>query len=130
TVRDLRRWLNKREGFAKCDRVFVTAEGGPCRDLTFSHAFMHHRNRIGVGNGGPGRNITPHTIRHYFSTDWLRQGGDIAKLKAMTGHKSYESLKVYEHLAGDVSVAREQDRVSPRKKISKTQRVIKKRTEV
>lgn len=121
TVRDLRRWLLVREQFAKCDYLFVTEEGYPCSELLFVHAWMRNRQKTGIGQGRVGRTLTPHTLRHYFSTDWVRNGGDLAKLKAMTGHKSFETLNVYLHLAADKAVAAEQERVSPRRMLGKHQ---------
>ncbi len=109
-VKHLRRWLHKRETFAQCDRVFVTDTGGPMLTGTFNLTFARNRKRLGMTE--PGRHITPHTFRHFFATNWIRMGGDIARLRQMTGHATLEILNGYLHLAGDLSVGEANEKVS------------------
>lgn len=47
-------------------------------------------------NLGP---ISPHTLRHSFSTYYLQNGGGIERLRNITGHASYDVLRDYLHLA-------------------------------
>lgn len=108
-VSDLRRWLSVRSQFAKCEYVFVTDEGGPLNGFRIANIFREARLRSGV------KQLTAHTVRHYFCTNWIRQGGDIAKLQAMTGHKQLATLGIYLHLAQDTAVADELERINPRK---------------
>lgn len=58
--------------------------------------------------------ITPHTLRHMFCTDYLRHGGDMEKLRLITGHEDYQILKDYLHLArlGGKSAQEELERVN------------------
>ena len=57
--------------------------------------------------------------RHVFCTYYLKNGGGIAKLKAITGHSSYQILDHYVHLAevGSQEMRDEQERVSPLKSV-------------
>ena len=40
-----------------------------------------------------------HTLRHSFATEFIRNGGDLWKLKAILGHTSINSTTVYLHMA-------------------------------
>lgn len=108
-VTDIRRWLEVRGRFTDCDYVFVTDEGNPMGEYRIANVFSKARKRSGV------KGLTAHTVRHYFCTNWIRQGGDIARLQAMTGHKQLSTLNIYLHLTQDVSVADELERINPRK---------------
>lgn len=59
-------------------------------------------------------NISAHPLRHSFCTNYLRSGGDMERLRIMTGHTGYEMLKNYLHLAkvGSKESQKELERVS------------------
>ena len=43
--------------------------------------------------------ITFHTLRHSFATEFIKNGGDITKLRLLMGHSSYASTIRYIHMA-------------------------------
>ncbi len=49
--------------------------------------------RVGIN-----RKITPHTLRHSFATDFLRNGGDIRYLQVLLGHSSIATTMRYAHV--------------------------------
>jgi integrase/recombinase XerD len=114
----LKAWLNRRSkifGASKTDYVFIARGGRQCNRLTFGTAFRKIQPGRGTGN-----RITPHTLRHAFGTYYLDNGGDLARLQTLMGHKSLETTSVYLHLAkikSDKS-KEELERVSPLKMLS------------
>lgn len=71
-IRNQRRWHAVPEGVQKAMRRAVAAAG------------IHKR-------------ITPHTLRHAFTTHALRAGNDIRTIQELLGHESLETTMIYAH---------------------------------
>lgn len=95
-VRLLKGWIKKRVSCTKSEGspyVFVSKRSEKMDVSAVSNRFRKHRKKYNLPR------ITPHSLRHSFCTNYLRKGGDIAKLKMMTGHTTYAMLEGYLHLA-------------------------------
>ncbi|MBI2855028.1 MAG: tyrosine-type recombinase/integrase [Chloroflexi bacterium] len=83
------KWLLVRPN--NCDRLFTSEEGKPLTRSGLSHL---------IGDIGKQANITstrcsPHTFRHTFAVNFLKNGGQQLDLKELLGHKTLAMIERY-----------------------------------
>jgi integrase len=47
-----------------------------------------------------GVRCSPHTLRHTFATNFIRNGGDVFTLQKILGHADIQTCMVYVHMSG------------------------------
>lgn len=94
--REMSRWLKMRGFFPYEDRVFVTRDGRPLKKRGVEQILRRLAEKAGI----TGVRCSPHTLRHTFATNFVRNGGDVFTLQRILGHANIETCMVYVHMSG------------------------------
>jgi integrase/recombinase XerD len=103
--RELVRYLNRWRPETHDRTLLILSDARAVSALTLSELFRRIRHRVGFG-------VRAHKFRHTYATEYLRQGGEIERLRRILGHSTYVMVMRYVHLdKGDL--ARDVDLRSP-----------------
>jgi len=86
TIKDV-----KRTGKAK---RFNTKKGNKFSARSINFMIKRYCKRAGIK-----KNVSAHTLRHSFSTQFIRQGGNVIHLQKILGHASVSTTQIYITLA-------------------------------
>jgi integrase/recombinase XerD len=89
--RELVRYLNRVRPDTSAEELLVRPDGKPVRVETVIELFKRLRKRVGF-------RVHAHRFRHTFATEYLRQGGEIERLRRILGHTTYVMVMRYVHL--------------------------------
>ena len=76
------------------------------RQLAWS-MIKRHAEKVGI------KNVSPHTLRHSFTTHLLQHGADSRSVQALLGHSDISTTQIYTHIT-DVHLRSAYDRHHPR----------------
>ena len=77
------------------DNLFLNRDGRPLTKNRVASIMKRHGTMAGL----TGIRCSPHTLRHTFAINYLRNGGDVFSLQKILGHSSLEMTKRYCELA-------------------------------
>lgn len=87
---------------------FIDRKGKPLSRFVIAHRMKTYVLHSGINTA----KCTPHTLRHSFSVQFLRNGGDVFSLQRILGHASLDMTRHYAELA-DSDVERKMKAFSP-----------------
>lgn len=88
----MQEYLKTRED--KCNALVVSLQNKERMTRTNVELLVKNAAR----RAGITKHVTPHTLRHSYATNFLRNDGNIAYLSRMMGHKSVDTTMMYAHL--------------------------------
>jgi len=94
TCEALRAWLNARQ--SETDWLFTKKDGGRFVYTTARELLRRLKAKV----NGVGR-CNPHAFRHGFAREYLLNGGDLASLSDLLGHRDIATTKIYAVFARD-----------------------------
>jgi integrase/recombinase XerD len=105
--RYLARYLSEWRGSLNpCDSsLFVGREGKHLQVVAVQHLVRRALKGVGVTGG-------PHLLRHSCATLYLRNGGDLERLRLLLGHSDLTVLQRYTHLLPE-DLIKSHERISP-----------------
>lgn len=74
--------------------LFLTPAGERIHPRAIQRLLKKRSKQAGIS-----KNVTPHTLRHYFATDLLRNGADIRSVQMLLGHASINTTQIYTNLS-------------------------------
>ncbi len=94
--KEMSRWLKMRGFYPYEDRVFVTRDGRPLKKRGVEQIVERLAKKAGI----QGVRCSPHTLRHTFATNFIRNGGDVFTLQRLLGHSDIQTCMIYVHMGG------------------------------
>jgi len=89
--RELLRYVNRVRPDSPCPQLLLLRDGRPVDVECVSDLFQRLRKRLGF-------RVHAHKFRHTFATEYLRNGGEIERLRRILGHTTYVMVMRYVHL--------------------------------
>ncbi|WP_319001989.1 tyrosine-type recombinase/integrase [Clostridium tagluense] len=96
-LEELRIWKEKQtDKLGKCQYVFTNRDKGQLRDRDVREMVVTYAKKAGIT-----KKISPHTLRHSFATDLLRDTKNIILVQKALGHSDLSTTMIYTHIVDD-----------------------------
>jgi len=95
-IREMSKWVKMRGYYPYEDRVFITKQGTKLNKRGVERIIEKLAKKAGI----TGVRCSPHTLRHTFATNFIRNGGDVFTLQKILGHADITTCMVYVHMGG------------------------------
>ena len=89
--REFQRYLNRHRIETSSERLLVLRDGRPVTPESCRRLFQRIAVKVGF-------RVHAHKFRHTFATEYLRNGGEIERLRKILGHTTYVMVMRYVHL--------------------------------
>jgi integrase len=89
--RELVRYLNQSRPETSSNNLIVLRDGRPIAQTSTNNIFGRMSKKLGI-------QVHAHKFRHTFATQYLRNGGEIERLRRILGHTTYFMVMRYVHL--------------------------------
>ncbi len=95
----IKAYLKKRKGldeealFTNVSEINKESKSGRLTSRSIERLVKKYATEAGIS-----KKVTPHTLRHSFATDLLRNGADIRSVQMMLGHANVATTQVYTHV--------------------------------
>jgi len=87
----LKIWLDKREDMA--ESLFISQRETRLTPRSIERIIKRYAIASGIM-----KSVTPHTLRHSFATDLLRNGADLRAVQLLLGHANISTTQIYTHI--------------------------------
>lgn len=85
---------NEKQNTLQSKALFITKKGNRINSRAVQRIIKNRGIEAGIM-----KNVTPHTLRHYFATDLLQNGADIRSVQMLLGHASINTTQVYTNIS-------------------------------
>ncbi|MBI5241025.1 MAG: tyrosine-type recombinase/integrase [Elusimicrobia bacterium] len=93
--RELMDWLKTRGDLPGMDLLWCNRFGRQLSRRTVEDRLKDHGARAKL----QGVRCSPHTLRHFFAVQYLRNGGDVFTLQKILGHATLDMVRLYAQMA-------------------------------
>ncbi len=109
----LRNWRERQmKDVGNCESVFTNRNGKSLKSRDVRSMVKTYAEKAGITT----KKISPHTLRHTFATDLLRETKNLRLVQKALGHSSISSTQIYTHIVDEeLEGALKSFRVSPKK---------------
>ena len=98
TLESLRDWCDRQfEDIGETKQVFTTRDGNILKPADVRKMIYTYTEKAGIID----KNIHPHSLRHTFATDLLRETKNLRLVQKALGHSNISTTQIYTHIVDE-----------------------------